>query len=148
LNNDFLKYQAQTSLSIGYGSFPCVGSYIYDTNNKKILGFCGRSFGLHLGTSTAKSKPSDQRSIRQILTCHGGEYSQVLQLNIAKANGFFITWTIRKTYLVSTLELKLLRGAKTSATRNSQIIISCHNITMETYGIDWVLWGLKRKQIF
>ena len=40
MNNDFLKYQAQTSpYPLGMEVSHAIGSYIYDTNNKKYLDF-------------------------------------------------------------------------------------------------------------
>ena len=40
MNNDFIKYQAQTSpFPLGMDVSHAIGSYVFDTNNKKYLDF-------------------------------------------------------------------------------------------------------------
>jgi hypothetical protein len=59
LNTDFLKYQAQTSpYPLGMEISHAKGSYIYATNNKKILRFCSRSFCVRWGISLRETRLS------------------------------------------------------------------------------------------
>jgi acetylornithine/succinyldiaminopimelate/putrescine aminotransferase len=120
--------------------------YIYDTNNK-ILGFCGRSIGLHVGHQP-QSKPSDQRSIGYSHVMVYGEYSQSPAVEYCK-NGFLIARTIKKTCLVNS-GTEAIEGALKLARRNrSQPINFCHNAYHgNTMGSMSVMGFEERKQIF
>jgi acetylornithine/succinyldiaminopimelate/putrescine aminotransferase len=100
LNTDFLKYQAQTSLSVGYGDFSCKRFYIYATNNKKYLDFVAGFLHVRWATSL-RDKPGYQRSVGQVFACYGMENILKAQLwNIASLASL-LPESLDKTYLVN-----------------------------------------------
>ena len=152
MNNDFIKYQAQTSpYPLGMEVSHAIGSYIYDTNNKQYLDFVAGVSACSLG----HQHPRVNQAIKDQLDKYShvmvyGEYSQSPAVQYCKLLVEHLPKELNKVYLVNSGTeacegaLKLVRRV----TRRSQLI-SCHNAYHgNTMGSMSVMGFEERKQIF
>ncbi len=152
MNTDFLKYQAQTSpYPLGMEVSHAIGSYIYDTNNKRYLDFVAGVSACSLG----HQHPRVNQAIKNQLDSYShvmvyGEYSQSPAVQYCKLLANLLPPTLNKVYLVNSGTeacegaLKLVRRV----TGRSQLI-SCHNAYHgNTMGSMSVMGFEERKQIF
>ena len=152
MNNDFLKYQAQTTpYPLGMEVSYAKGSYIFDINHKKYLDFTSGVSACTLG----HQPPRVNQAIKDQLDKYShvmvyGEYSQSPSVAYCKLLASLLPEPLKKTYLVNSgteaIEgaLKLARRA----TGRSQLI-SCHNAYHgNTMGSLSVMGFEERKQIF
>ena len=152
MNNDFLKYQAQTSpYPLGMEVSHAIGSYIYDTNNKKYLDFVAGVSACSLG----HQHPRVNQAIKDQLDKYShvmvyGEYSQSPAVQYCKLLVENLPESLNKVYLVNSGTeategaLKLVRRV----TGRSQLI-SCHNAYHgNTMGSMSVMGFEERKQVF
>ena len=152
MNNDFLKYQAQTSpYPLGMEVSHAIGSYIYDTNNKKYLDFVAGVSACTLG----HQPPRVNQAIKDQLDKYShvmvyGEYSQSPAVEYCKLMASLLPEPLDKTYLVNS-GTEAIEGALKLARRvtgRSQLI-SCHNAYHgNTMGSLSVMGFEERKQIF
>jgi acetylornithine/N-succinyldiaminopimelate aminotransferase len=152
LNNDFLKYQAQTSpYPLGMEVSHAIGSYIYDTNNKKYLDFVAGVSACTLG----HQHPRVNNAIKNQLDKYShvmvyGEYSQSPAVEYCKLLADHLPFPLKKTYLVNS-GTEATEGALKLARRitgRSQLI-SCHNAYHgNTMGSLSVMGFEERKQVF
>jgi acetylornithine/succinyldiaminopimelate/putrescine aminotransferase len=152
MNSDFLKYQAQTSpYPLGMEVSHAIGSYIYDTNNKKYLDFVAGVSACSLG----HQHPRINQAIKDQLDKYShvmvyGEYSQSPAVQYCKLLVENLPESLNKVYLVNSGTeategaLKLVRRV----TGRSQLI-SCHNAYHgNTMGSMSVMGFEERKQVF
>ena len=152
MKEDFLKYQAQTSpYPLGMEVSHAVGSYVYDTNNKKYLDFVA---GVS-ATSLGHQHPRVNQAIKDQLDKYShvmvyGEYAQHPAVQYCKLLVENLPPSLNKVYLVNSgteaceAALKLVRRV----TGRSQLI-SCHNAYHgNTMGSMSVMGFEERKQIF
>jgi acetylornithine/N-succinyldiaminopimelate aminotransferase len=152
MNNDFLKYQAQTSpYPLGMEVSHAIGSYIFDTNNKKYLDFVAGVSACSLG----HQHPRVNQAIKDQLDKYShvmvyGEYSQSPPVQYCKLLVENLPESLNKVYLVNSGTeacegaLKLVRRV----TGRSQLI-SCHNAYHgNTMGSLSVMGYEERKQVF
>ncbi|WP_293871927.1 aspartate aminotransferase family protein [Flavobacterium sp.] len=152
MNKDFLKYQAQTSpYPLGMEVSHAIGSYIYDTNNKKYLDFVAGVSACSLG----HQPPRVNQAIKDQLDKYShvmvyGEYAQHPAVAYCKLLVQNLPPSLNKVYLVNSGTeacegaLKLVRRV----TGRSQLI-SCHNAYHgNTMGSMSVMGFEERKQIF
>ncbi len=152
MNNDFLKYQAQTSpYPLGMEVSHAIGSYIYDTNNKKYLDFVAGVSACTLG----HQHPRVNNAIKNQLDKYShvmvyGEYSQSPAVEYCKLLAAHLPFPLETTYLVNS-GTEATEGALKLARRitgRSQLI-SCHNAYHgNTMGSMSVMGFEERKQIF
>lgn len=152
MNNDFLKYQAQTSpYPLGMEVSHAIGSYIYDTNNKKYLDFVAGVSACTLG----HQHPRVNNAIKNQLDKYShvmvyGEYSQSPAVKYCKLLADHLPYPLKKTYLVNS-GTEATEGALKLARRitgRSQLI-SCHNAYHgNTMGSLSVMGFEERKQVF
>ncbi len=152
MNNDFLKYQAQTSpYPLGMEVSHAIGSYIYDTNNKKYLDFVAGVSACTLG----HQHPRVNNAIKNQLDKYShvmvyGEYSQSPAVEFCKLLADHLPFPLKKTYLVNS-GTEATEGALKLARRitgRSQLI-SCHNAYHgNTMGSLSVMGFEERKQVF
>lgn len=152
MNQDFLKYQAQTSpYPLGMEVSHAIGSYIYDTNNKKYLDFVAGVSACTLG----HQHPRVNNAIKDQLDKYShvmvyGEYSQNPAVQYCKLLASHLPYPLEKTYLVNS-GTEATEGALKLARRvtgRSQFI-SCHNAYHgNTMGSMSVMGFEERKQIF
>jgi acetylornithine/N-succinyldiaminopimelate aminotransferase len=152
VNNDFLKYQAQTSpYPLGMEVSYAKGSYIFDTNNKKYLDFVAGVSACTLG----HQPPRVNQAIKDQLDKYShvmvyGEYSQSPAVEYCKLLATLLPKPLDKTYLVNS-GTEAIEGALKLARRvtgRSQLI-SCHNAYHgNTMGSLSVMGFEERKQIF
>lgn len=152
MNPDFLKYQAQTSpYPLGMEISHAIGSYIYDTNNKKYLDFVAGVSACTLGhqPSAVNQAIKDQLDKYSHVMVYG-EYSQSPAVEYCKLLVSLLPKNLNKVYLVNSGteacegSLKLVRRV----TGRSQLI-SCHNAYHgNTMGSLSVMGFEERKQIF
>jgi acetylornithine/N-succinyldiaminopimelate aminotransferase len=152
MNQDFLKYQAQTSpYPLGMEVSHAIGSYIYDTNNKKYLDFVAGVSACTLG----HQHPRVNNAIKDQLDKYShvmvyGEYSQSPAVQYCKLLASHLPHPLEKTYLVNS-GTEATEGALKLARRvtgRSQLI-SCHNAYHgNTMGSMSVMGFEERKQIF
>lgn len=152
MNNDFLKYQAQTSpYPLGMEVSHAIGSYIYDTNNKKYLDFVAGVSACTLGHQPARVNQAikDQLDKYSHVMVYG-EYSQSPAVEYCKLMASLLPEPLNKTYLVNS-GTEAIEGALKLARRvtgRSQLI-SCHNAYHgNTMGSMSVMGFEERKQIF
>jgi acetylornithine/N-succinyldiaminopimelate aminotransferase len=152
MNQDFIKYQAQTSphplgMEVSYAK----GSYIYDTNNKKYLDFVAGVSACTLG----HQPPRVNQAIKDQLDKYShvmvyGEYSQSPAVEYCKLMASLLPEPLDKTYLVNS-GTEAIEGALKLARRvtgRSQLI-SCHNAYHgNTMGSMSVMGFEERKQVF
>jgi len=152
LKEDFLKYQAQTSpYPLGLEISHAVGSYIFDTNDKKHLDFVAGVSACSLG----HQHPRVNQAIKDQLDKYShvmvyGEYAQHPAVQYCKLLVEHLPKSLNKIYLVNSGTeacegaLKLVRRV----TGRSQLI-SCHNAYHgNTMGSMSVMGFEERKQIF
>jgi acetylornithine/N-succinyldiaminopimelate aminotransferase len=152
MKEDFLKYQAQTSqYPLSMEISHAIGSYIFDTNNKKYLDFVA---GVS-ATSLGHQHPRVNQAIKDQLDKYShvmvyGEYAQNPAVAYCKLLVENLPPTLNKVYLVNSGTeacegaLKLVRRV----TGRSQLI-SCHNAYHgNTLGSMSVMGFEERKQIF
>jgi acetylornithine/succinyldiaminopimelate/putrescine aminotransferase len=152
MKEDFLKYQAQTSpYPLGMEVSHAVGSYIYDTHNKKYLDFVA---GVS-ATSLGHQHPRVNQAIKDQLDKYShvmvyGEYAQHPAVAYCKLLVENLHPSLNKVYLVNSGTeacegaLKLVRRV----TGRSQLI-SCHNAYHgNTMGSMSVMGFEERKQVF
>jgi acetylornithine/N-succinyldiaminopimelate aminotransferase len=152
MKEDFLKYQAQTSpYPLGMEVSHAVGSYIYDTNDKKYLDFVA---GVS-ATSLGHQHPKVNQAIKDQLDKYShvmvyGEYAQHPAVAYCKLLVENLPPSLNKIYLVNSGTeacegaLKLVRRV----TGRSQLI-SCHNAYHgNTMGSMSVMGFEERKKIF
>ena len=152
MNTDFLKYQAQTSpYPLGMEVSHAIGSYIYDTNNKKYLDFVAGVSACtlghqHLRVNNAIKNQLDKYSHVMVY----GEYSQSPAVEYCKLLADHLPYPLKKTYLVNS-GTEATEGALKLARRitgRSQLI-SCHNAYHgNTMGSLSVMGFEERKQVF
>jgi acetylornithine/succinyldiaminopimelate/putrescine aminotransferase len=152
VNNDFIQYQAQTSpYPLGMEVSHAVGSYIYDTNNKRYLDFVAGVSACSLG----HQHPRVNQAIKDQLDLYShvmvyGEYSQSPAVEYCKLMASLLPAPLDKTYLVNS-GTEAIEGALKLARRvtgRSQLI-SCHNAYHgNTMGSMSVMGFEERKQIF
>lgn len=152
MNNDFIKYQAQTSphplgMEVSYAK----GSYIYDTNNKKYLDFVAGVSACTLGHQPERVN----QAIKEQLDKYShvmvyGEYSQSPAVEFCKLMASLLPEPLDKTYLVNS-GTEAIEGALKLARRvtgRSQLI-SCHNAYHgNTMGSMSIMGFEERKQVF
>lgn len=152
MNEDFLKYQTQTTpYPLGMEISHAVGSYIYDTNNKKYLDFVAGVSACTLG----HQHPRVNNAIKNQLDKYShvmvyGEYSQSPAVEYCKLLASHLPFPLKKTYLVNS-GTEATEGALKLARRvtgRSQLI-SCHNAYHgNTMGSLSVMGFEERKQVF
>ncbi|MBA0883988.1 aspartate aminotransferase family protein [Flavobacterium undicola] len=152
MNNDFIKYQAQTSpYPLGMEVSHAVGSYIYDINNKKYLDFVAGVSACTLG----HQHPRVNQAIKDQLDKYShvmvyGEYSQSPAVEYCKLMASLLPAPLDKTYLVNS-GTEAIEGSLKLARRvtgRSQLI-SCHNAYHgNTMGSMSVMGFEERKQAF
>ena len=152
MKNDFLKYQAQTSpYPLGMEVSHAIGSYIYDTNNKKYLDFVAGVSACTLGhqhkrVNDAIKNQLDKYSHVMVY----GEYAQNPAVEFCKLLVEHLPEPLNKVYLVNS-GTEATEGALKLARRvtgRSQLI-SCKNAYHgNTMGSMSVMGFEERKQIF
>ncbi|HEU0137828.1 MAG TPA: aspartate aminotransferase family protein [Flavobacterium sp.] len=152
MNEDFLKYQAQTSpYPLGMEVSHAEGSYIYDTNNNRYLDFVAGVSACTLGhknerINTAIKEQLDKYSHVMVY----GEYSQSPAVEYCKLLAKLLPAPLDKTYLVNS-GTEATEGALKLARRvtgRSQLI-SCYNAYHgNTMGSMSVMGYEDRKQPF
>jgi len=152
MNNDFIKYQAQTSpYPLGMEVSHAKGSYIFDTNNKKYLDFVAGVSACTLG----HQPPRVNQAIKDQLDKYShvmvyGEYSQSPAVEYCKLMASLLPEPLKKTYLVNS-GTEAIEGALKLARRTTgrSQLISCHNAYHgNTMGSMSVMGFEERKQIF
>ncbi len=152
MNSDFIKYQAQTSpYPLGMEVSHAIGSYIYDTNNKKYLDFVAGVSACTLG----HQPPRVNQAIKDQLDKYShvmvyGEYSQSPAVEYCKMMASLLPAPLDKTYLVNS-GTEAIEGSLKLARRvtgRSQWI-SCYNAYHgNTMGSMSVMGFEERKQAF
>ncbi|MCW2120094.1 aspartate aminotransferase family protein [Flavobacterium sp. 7A] len=152
MESDFKKYQAQTSpYPLGMEVSHAVGSYIYDTSNKKYLDFVAGVSACTLG----HQHPRVNQAIKDQLDKYShvmvyGEYSQSPAVEYCKLMASILPEPLNKTYLVNS-GTEAIEGSLKLARRvtgRSQLI-SCHNAYHgNTMGSMSVMGFEERKQPF
>lgn len=152
MNEDFIKYQAQTSpYPLGMEVSHAKGSYIYDTNDKKYLDFVAGVSACTLGHQPARVNQAikDQLDKYSHVMVYG-EYSQSPAVAYCKLMASLLPAPLDKTYLVNS-GTEAIEGALKLARRvtgRSQLI-SCHNAYHgNTMGSLSVMGFEERKQVF
>ncbi len=152
MNNDFIKYQAQTSpYPLGMEVSHAKGSYIFDTKNKKYLDFVAGVSACTLGHQPTRVNQAikDQLDKYSHVMVYG-EYSQSPAVEYCKLLASLLPAPLDKTYLVNS-GTEAIEGALKLARRvtgRSQLI-SCHNAYHgNTMGSLSVMGFEERKQIF
>lgn len=152
MNTDFIKYQAQTSpYPLGMEVSHAIGSYIYDTNNKKYLDFVAGVSACPLG----HQHPRVNQAIKDQLDKYShvmvyGEYSQSPAVEYCKLLASLLPAPLDKTYLVNS-GTEAIEGALKLARRTTgrSQLISCQNAYHgNTMGSMSVMGFEERKQIF
>ena len=152
MNTDFLKYQAQTSpYPLGMEVSHAIGSYIYDTQNKKYLDFVAGVSACTLG----HQHPRVNNAIKDQLDKYAhvmvyGEYSQSPAVQYCKLLATHLPYPLEKTYLVNS-GTEATEGALKLARRvtgRSQLISCHHAYHGNTMGSMSVMGFEERKQIF
>ncbi|MBK9224530.1 MAG: aspartate aminotransferase family protein [Flavobacterium sp.] len=152
MNPDFLKYQAQTSpYPLGMEISHAIGSYIYDTNNKKYLDFVAGVSACSLGHQNKRVNDAIKNQLDKYShVMVYGEYSQNPAVEYCKLLASLLPKPLEKTYLVNS-GTEATEGALKLARRvtgRSQFI-SCYNAYHgNTMGSMSVMGFEERKQIF
>ena len=130
MNKDFLKYQAQTSpYPLGMEVSHAIGSYIYDTNNKKYLDFVAGVSACALGHQNKKVNDAIKNQLDKYShVMVYGEYSQSPAVEYCKLLASLLPKPLNKTYLVNS-GTEATEGALKLARRvtGRTQLISCHN---------------------
>ncbi|MEC5166011.1 acetylornithine/N-succinyldiaminopimelate aminotransferase [Flavobacterium sp. PL11] len=152
MKTDFLKYQAQTSpYPLGMEVSHAIGSYIYNTDNKKYLDFVAGVSACSLG----HQHPRVNQAIKDQLDKYShvmvyGEYSQSPAVEYCKLLASLLPPSLDKTYLVNS-GTEGIEGALKLARRTTgrSQLISCHNAYHgNTMGSMSVMGFEERKQVF
>ena len=152
MKTDFLKYQAQTSpYPLGMEISHAIGSYIYNTDNKKYLDFVAGVSACSLG----HQHPRVNQAIKDQLDKYShvmvyGEYSQSPAVEYCKLLASLLPPALDKTYLVNS-GTEAIEGALKLARRTTgrSQLISCHNAYHgNTMGSMSVMGFEERKQVF
>ena len=152
MKQDFIKYQAQTSpYPLGMEVSHALGSYIYDTQNKKYLDFVAGVSACSLGHQNKRVNDAIKNQLDKYShVMVYGEYAQNPAVEYCKLLASLLPKPLEKTYLVNSGTeategaLKLVRRV----TGRSQLI-SCHNAYHgNTMGAMSVMGFEERKQIF
>jgi acetylornithine/N-succinyldiaminopimelate aminotransferase len=152
VNPDFIKYQAQTSpYPLGMEVSHAIGSYIYDTTNKKYLDFVAGVSACTLGHQPARVNQAikDQLDKYSHVMVYG-EYSQSPAVEYCKLLASLLPASLDKTYLVNS-GTEAIEGALKLARRTTgrSQLISCHNAYHgNTMGSMSVMGFEERKQAF
>ena len=152
MNPDFIKYQAQTSpYPLGMEVSHAIGSYIYDTNNKKYLDFVAGVSACTLGHQNKRVNDAikDQLDKYSHVMVYG-EYSQSPAVQYCKLLASLLPASLDKTYLVNS-GTEAIEGALKLARRTTgrSQLISCHNAYHgNTMGSMSVMGFEERKQVF
>jgi acetylornithine/succinyldiaminopimelate/putrescine aminotransferase len=150
--NDFKKYQAQTSpYPLGMEISHAIGSYIYDTNNKKHLDFVAGVSAVPLGHQNKRVNDAIKNQLDKYShVMVYGEYSQAPAVEYCKLLASLLPKPLQKIYLVNS-GTEACEGALKLARRvtgRSQLI-SCHNAYHgNTMGSMSVMGFEDRKQAF
>jgi acetylornithine/N-succinyldiaminopimelate aminotransferase len=152
MNPDFLKYQAQTSpYPLGMEVSHAIGSYIYDTNNKKYLDFVAGVSACTLGHQNKRVNDAIKNQLDKYShVMVYGEYSQSPSVAFCKLLAEQLPEPLKKTYLVNS-GTEAIEGALKLARRTTgrSQLISCHNAYHgNTMGSMSVMGFEERKQIF
>ncbi|HWR94266.1 MAG TPA: aspartate aminotransferase family protein [Flavobacterium sp.] len=128
--SDFLKYQAQTSpYPLGMEVSHAIGSYIYDTNNKKYLDFVAGVSACSLGHQNQKVNDAIKNQLDKYShVMVYGEYSQNPAVEYCKLLASLLPYPLEKTYLVNS-GTEATEGALKLARRvtGRTQFISCYN---------------------
>ena len=152
MKNKFLKYQAQTSpYPLGMEISHAIGTYIFDTNNKKYLDFVA---GVS-ATSLGHQHPKVNQAIKDQLDKYShvmvyGEYAQQPAVEYCKLLVANLPKNLNKVYLVNS-GTEACEGALKLARRvtgRSQLISSHNAYHGNTMGAMSVMGFEERKQIF
>ena len=152
MKEDFLKYQAQTSpYPLGMEVSHAIGSYIYDTNNKKYLDFVAGVSACPLGHQHTRVNEAIKNQLDKYShVMVYGEYAQSPAVEYCKLLVSLLPTELNKVYLVNSGTeacegaLKLVRRV-TGRSR----LISCHNAYHgNTLGSMSVMGFEERKQVF
>lgn len=152
MNSDFIKYQAQTSpYPLGMEVSHAIGSYIFDTNNKKYLDFVAGVSACTLGHQNQRVNDAIKNQLDKYShVMVYGEYSQSPAVEYCKLMASLLPSPLDKTYLVNS-GTEAIEGALKLAKRvtgRSQLI-SCHNAYHgNTMGSMSVMGFEERKQAF
>ena len=152
MNNDFIKYQAQTSpYPLGMEVSYARGSYIFDTNNKKYLDFVAGVSACSLGHQPSRVNQAikDQLDKYSHVMVYG-EYSQSPAVEYCKLLASLLSSSLNKTYLVNS-GTEAIEGALKLARRTTgrSQLISCYNAYHgNTMGSLSVMGFEERKRIF
>ena len=152
MNNDFIKYQAQTSpYPLGMEVSYARGSYIFDTNNKKYLDFVAGVSACSLGHQPSRVNQAikDQLDKYSHVMVYG-EYSQSPSVKYCKLLASLLSSSLNKTYLVNS-GTEAIEGALKLARRTTgrSQLISCYNAYHgNTMGSLSVMGFEERKRIF
>jgi len=152
MNNDFQKYQAQTSpYPLGMEVSHAIGSYIYDTNNKKYLDFVAGVSACTLGHQNKRVNDAIKNQLDKYShVMVYGEYSQNPAVEFCKLLASLLPKPLEKTYLVNS-GTEATEGALKLARRvtgRSQLI-SCNNAYHgNTMGSMSVMGFEERKRAF
>ena len=149
---DFHKYQAQTSpYPLGMEVSHAIGSYIYDTNNKKYLDFVAGVSACTLGHQNKRVNDAIKNQLDKYShVMVYGEYAQSPAVEFCKLLASLLPKPLDKTYLVNS-GTEATEGALKLARRvtgRSQLI-SCNNAYHgNTMGSMSVMGFEERKRIF
>ncbi len=152
MNPDFQKYQAQTSpYPLGMEVSHAMGSYIYDSNNKKYLDFVAGVSACTLGHQNQRVNDAIKNQLDKYShVMVYGEYSQSPAVQYCKLLASLLPKSLEKTYLVNS-GTEATEGALKLARRvtgRSQLI-SCNNAYHgNTMGSMSVMGFEARKQAF
>jgi acetylornithine/N-succinyldiaminopimelate aminotransferase len=152
VNPDFIKYQAQTSpYPLGMEVSHAIGSYIFDTNNKKYLDFVAGVSACTLGHQNKRVNDAIKNQLDKYShVMVYGEYSQSPAVEYCKLMASLLPAPLDKTYLVNS-GTEAIEGALKLARRTTgrSQLISCHNAYHgNTMGSMSVMGFEERKQIF
>ena len=152
MNQDFIKYQAQTTpYPLGINIFYALGSYIYSCDNKKYLDFVAGVSAVSLGHQNKRVHDAIKNQLDKYShVMVYGEYAQSPAVEYCKLLASLLPPELNKVYLVNSGTeacegaLKLVRRV----TGRSQLI-SCHNAYHgNTMGSMSVMGFEERKQAF
>lgn len=130
MESDFIKYQAQTSPHpLGMEVSHAIGSYIYDTNNKKYLDFVAGVSACTLGHQNKRVNDAIKNQLDKYShVMVYGEYSQSPAVAFCRLLAEHLPEPLKKTYLVNS-GTEAIEGALKLAKRTTgrSQLISCHN---------------------
>jgi len=152
LKQDFLAYQAQTSLHpLAMEVSHAEGSYIYDTNNKAYLDFVAGVSACTLGHKHPKVVNAIKEQLDKYLhVMVYGEYAQKPAVELAKFFADHLPKPLEQTYLVNS-GTEAIEGALKLAKRvtgRSQIIAAHYAYHGNTMGSMSVMGYEERKQAY